>query len=351
MLGPILPLLSHQWHLSDRQAGFLLFAKFIGAFLGGSTVPKRLRNGILIGLLASCLGFIGFALSYGLYSGAFALFIAGIGLGQIIASTNILAGRRYTHRTGSALSIINIFWSLGAVLTGVFVAALLPHYSLKSLLIAFAAGFVIIALGGRFQTVQPSGTAPELQSQPLPREAILSFGILLFLYGGLETSLSQWITTFAARYTSGQAFAGQSAIVVLWASLTGGRVLTSLILRRFAERKVQRIGLFLSMLLIPMLAACTTAISLTVCCVMLGLSLSPFFPSTFALLIQLRPSARAAGMILAVSGIGAALLSWLTGILSDHAGSLRVAMAVPFAAAVGLLAVSFWTPKKEVAIP
>ena len=39
---------------------------------------------------------------------------------------------------------------------------------------------------------------------------------------------------------------------------------------------------------------------------LLGLSLAPFFPSTFALLIRNNPSAREAGFILAVSGLGAA---------------------------------------------
>jgi len=91
LLGPILPNLSHQWNLTDSQAGLLLFAKFIGAFVGGATVPKRLRNGILFGLIASFVGFGSFAFAQGLFTGALALFICGIGLGQIIASTNILS--------------------------------------------------------------------------------------------------------------------------------------------------------------------------------------------------------------------------------------------------------------------
>lgn len=354
LLGPILPTLSHQWHLSDREAGFLLFAKFIGAFVGGSTVPKRLRNGIFLGLLLSCAGFAAFAFAEGLITGGFALFMCGVGLGQLIAATNILAGRRYRARTGSALSIINFFWSLGAVITGIFVAALLPHHSLGDLLLTFASTFIVVAIGGRLQSASlPAETSASSETQPraLARRALVSFSLLLFLYGGLETCLSQWIPTYTVRYATGPSLGGQSALVVLWSALTAGRALTSMILRRVRESTLQRAGLICAALLIPVLASLSSARSLAFCCILLGLSLSPFFPSTFALLMRRRPPAREAGFILAVSGLGAAALSWLMGIVSTHVGSLRLAMVVPFLATVALLAISFLTPQPELALP
>jgi len=53
------------------------------------------------------------------------------------------------------------------------------------------------------------------------------------------------------------------------------------------------------------------------------------------------PTAREAGFILAVSGLGAAVFPWLMGTVSTHTGSLREAMAVPATLALLLLAVSF----------
>jgi FHS family glucose/mannose:H+ symporter-like MFS transporter len=354
LLGPILPALSREWHLPDYQAGLLLFAKFIGAFVGGSTVPKNLRNGIFFGLFATCAGLSAFAFSGGLITGSIALFVMGVGLGQLIASTNILAGRRYRNKTGSALSFINFFWSLGAVCIGVFVAALLPHHTLRQFLLTFAIAFVVIAIGGRLQSTRSEDDASPTQEHAivkLPRPTLICFGLMLFLYGGLETCLSQWITTFTVRYASGHVLGGQSAIVVLWTALTLGRALSSLVLRRVRESSLQRAAMLCSVVLIPALAKCSSARSLSIVCVLLGLSLSAFFPSTFALLLRRRPSARVAGFILAVSGLGAASLSWLMGIISSQAGSLRVAMVVPFLAAAGLLAASFWLPPIEAASP
>src|SRR5271156_2532767 len=113
LLGPILPILLHQWQLTDAQGGVLISAKFLGAFLGGITVLPRLRLAIITGCALCCCGFGAFALSHSLPPAAIALFFGGLGLGQLIASTNILVGRRFrAAHAGSALSSLNMFWSL-----------------------------------------------------------------------------------------------------------------------------------------------------------------------------------------------------------------------------------------------
>ncbi len=53
MLGPLMPTLLHDWRLSDQQGGLLLAAKFVGSFLGGVSVPRRLRFGVLGGMAAA----------------------------------------------------------------------------------------------------------------------------------------------------------------------------------------------------------------------------------------------------------------------------------------------------------
>jgi FHS family glucose/mannose:H+ symporter-like MFS transporter len=113
------------------------------------------------------------------------------------------------------------------------------------------------------------------------------------------------------------------------------------------EAILQRIGLALSALFLALLATTNHAPLLSLYCVLLGLSLAPFFPTTFAILMHRRPTAREAGFILAVSGLGAALFPWLMGVVSTHSGSLRIAMAVPFALAIALLLLSLKTPTRR----
>jgi FHS family glucose/mannose:H+ symporter-like MFS transporter len=357
LLGPILPLIELRWHLSDQQTGPLFFVKFVGSFLGGITVPRKLRSGILIGTLLACAGFAAFAFAGSLLPGCIALLIAGYGLGQIIASTNILAGHRYTRRTGSALSTLNFFFSLGAVLTGILVAALAPRTGLRDFLFLIATVFAATGLAGHLQTfkrvnkrsasiadpILPAAFAEDTPERLrfLSRNILLLFALFLFLYGGLETCLAGWITTFGTRYVGAHFLGGQSALVLLLAALTVGRALASFALRYTSERAVQRTGLLATALFIPALALSGNAGSLAVCSVLLGLALAPVFPTTFALLMHRSPSPREAGFILAVSGLGAAIFPWVLGIVSTRTGSLRVAMAVPAVLSLLLLTVSF----------
>jgi FHS family glucose/mannose:H+ symporter-like MFS transporter len=343
MLGPIMPSLLHDWRLTDQQGGLLLAAKFVGSFLGGVSVPRRLRLGVLGGMAFACAGFGAFALSGGLASGAACLFVGGFGLGQIIASTNIVVGRRYREHTGSALASVNFFWSLGAVACGLIAAAVLPRYHLRGPLLVFAASFLVIGLGGILNPSRRAAAKGEdsgAEVEALPVRVLVRFAVLLFLYGGLETCMTGWLTTYTLRFSDVRLLGGQSAIVLLWSALTAGRAISSAALRVMREATLQRIGLGLSALWIAALVTTHHGPLLSLYCVLLGLSLAPFFPTTFALLMKRRPTAREAGFILAVSGLGAALFPWLMGFVSTQSGSLRTAMVVPMLLAVGLLALS-----------
>jgi FHS family glucose/mannose:H+ symporter-like MFS transporter len=348
MLGPVLPTLAHDWHLADSQSGLLLAAKFIGSFVGGVSVPRRLRFGILGGMLFACLGFGAFALAGGLILGCACLFVSGFGLGQIIASTNILAGLRYREHTGSALASLNFFWSLGAVACGLIAAAVLPRFHLQGPLLTFAGLFLFTGLGGLLGSARKQATMSITDEvSALPKQTLVYFAALLFLYGGLETCMTGWLTTYTLRFSDLHLLGGQSPMVLLWVALTVGRALASAALRFMREAVLQRIGLALSALFLALLATTNHAPLLSLYCVLLGLSLAPFFPTTFAILMHRRPTAREAGFILAVSGLGAALFPWLMGVVSTHSGSLRIAMAVPFALAIALLLLSLKTPTRR----
>ena len=348
LLGPILPALSHDWKLTDQQGGILLAAKFVGSFLGGVSAPRRLRFGVLGGMVFACLGFGAFALSGGLAAGAGSLFVGGFGLGQIIASTNILAGRRYREHTGSALASLNFFWSLGAVACGVIVAAVMPRFALRGPLLMFAGMFLLTGVAGAARTarVDVAGVREESVGA-LPRSVLVRFAVLLFLYGGLETCMTGWLTTYTLRFSDVRLMGGQSAIVLLWAALTAGRALSSGALRVMREATLQRWALGASAVLIALLATTNRGPLMSLYCVLLGLSLAPFFPTTFALLIKRGPTAREAGFILAVSGLGAALFPWMMGAISTASGSLRVAMVVPLVLAAGLLGLSLMPSRTD----
>lgn len=355
LLGPILPVLARQWEMVDSQSGLLMMAKFCGAFLGGVTVSRKLRQSLLVGLIAGTLGFGGFAIAPGMSVGCVCLFVGGFGLGQIITSVNILAGRRFTAHRGSALAMLNFSFSLGAMLSALLSAWLLPRFALRGLLECFAGLFL---LGGISLLVQMrrDGSSPEefqeaeVEGAPqigLSRRMFLYFAGLLILYGGLETCLSGWLTTFALRYGDKTLAVSEYTTLLLWLSLTVGRAGASAVMLRVGEKTVQRWGLGLAAVFTAALAMAHSAVTIAGFAVLLGLSLAPFFPATWALLMAERPTARQAGIVLAVSGLGAAALPWMMGIVSTQTGSLQIALALPFAAAVGLLGMSWLARRRD----
>ncbi|HUZ96228.1 MAG TPA: MFS transporter [Edaphobacter sp.] len=346
LLGPILPLLTRQWHLLDAQSGLLLLAQFCGSFAGGVSVSRYLRRSLLTGLFAAAAGFGLFSVASGLAAACTGLFLGGFGLGQIIASTNIIAGRRYTEHRGSALALLNFSWSFGAMLSPLLAAWLLPRFALRGMLECFAALFLVAGLA---MTVEIGGMPEEIESAEAPAESkqlrwgvFLYFAALLVLYGGLETCLSGWLTTYALRYGDKTLAISEYTTLLLWMALTAGRAGSSVVMLRIGEKTVQRWGMALAVIFTAGLATAHSAMGIAVFAVLLGFSLAPFFPSTFALLMTEKPAARQAGIVLAVSGLGAAALPWLMGVVSTRTGSLQVALALPLAAAILLLVMSLW---------
>jgi fucose permease len=303
-------------------------------------------------MTAGAVGFGGFAVAPSMSVGCVGLFVGGFGLGQMITSVNILAGRRFTAHRGSALAMLNFSFSLGAMLSALLAAWLLPQFALRGLLECFATLFavgvvaLVAQMRGNGESAEEFDRA-SVETEPrvgLSGRVYLYFAALLVLYGGLETCLSGWLTTFALRYGDKTLAVSEYTTLLLWMSLTVGRVGASAVMLRVGEKTVQRWGLGLAAVFTAAMAKAHSAVTIAGFAVLLGLSLAPFFPSTWALLMAERPTARQAGVVLAVSGLGAAGLPWLMGVVSTRAGSLQVALALPFAAALGLLGMSLLAP-------
>jgi FHS family glucose/mannose:H+ symporter-like MFS transporter len=358
LLGPILPLLARRWHLDDAQSGQLLLAQFCGSFLGGVSVSSRLRRDLLVGLAAAGIGLLGFANAPGLAWACAAMALGGAGIGRTITAINIVAGRRFTVNRGSALMRLNFTWSFGAMLSPLLAAWLAPRYALDGLLDGFAGLFLVAAIALLVQA-RGLGNEPAFsnssETHRLSGRVFLYFGALMILYGGLETCLNGWLTTFALRYghptqaTSALA-SSEYTMVLMLLGLTLGRAVASLLLLKMRDATLQRIGLALAAAFTIALAKAGSSEAIALFALLLGLSLAPVFPATFSLIMAARPTARQAGVIMAASGLGAAALPWLMGVVSTHTGSLQIALTLPFAAAAIMLGLSLLPAREDAAV-
>ena len=353
LLGPILPLLARQWNLTDSALGLLIASQMLGAFTGGVTTSRNLRRALFVGCLSAFAGYLLLARAVasptGRTAGCIALLFAGYGLGQLITAINLVAGRRATINRGSTLSLLNFSWALGAVLWTFFIATIALRYPLANVLTALSIAFAILAVPRiieffRRTAAEPTAPAPAATSTGLPIKVFAYFATLLVIYGGLETSLSAWLTTYSLRYGNHSLAISIYSTAIFWIALTSGRAIASAALLRVAEKTLLRLTLLVAVLATTALALSHSAILIAICAAIIGLALAPWFPITFSLLVGHQPKPSQAGTVIAVSALGAALLPWLMGITSTHSGSLQVALTLPLAAGVALLVLSFLTP-------
>ncbi len=343
LLGCILPQLSAQWHLRDKDAGLLLLVQFAAASSGALLVRRNLWKALACGFGLFGIGGVCIFLLQQRSLPIFAVY--GLGLGLAMTSNNMLAGRRHPNRMGSALAIQNFAWSAGAVACPILVAQFLRHAASGS-----AFGLIgLLAIPFAFLPVLADrrDVAGSIEFGPAPagsKEAatIVYFALLAFLYVGMEASVGNWMSTYATRATAWNFAGGSLALTVFWAALLLGRAMTPVMLRFLTERRLYRAAVVATIAGISLLLAAHSPPVLLAGSALTGLSLAPLFPLILSLFLGEIGGSRNAGWVFAVAGLGGAVLSWLTGTVSSGTGSLRIGLMVPGAAALLMMALITW---------
>ncbi len=328
LLGPVLPWLTARWHLSDAAAGALFTIQFAGSIVVGAL------SGLIVGRFGStrtlCAGYVlmsaGFAgLALGDRTiGTIAIAVAGIGLGCVVPTTNLLVARLAPERAASALGALNFCWGIGAAtwpviisrctpVPGVHVALLLASF----LLMAVAARMV----GARFP-VHALRVAAGAPAAVLSGRRLAVFGLCIALYSGIESAFGGWITEYTRRLTIEAATMRWETIAsAFWGGLAGGRGLAAIALTRRFENATLFAGLLLVGAALATLLAVSGLSPVFAVAVLCGLGLSPSFPVTMAALSREMPPNVAQPMV-ALGSLGAAIVPWLVGAISSRTGSL-----------------------------
>ena len=286
LLGPMLPILIARWALNDTQAGNLFLVQFLASLVGVQLAGVLLtrwgfRPAFLLGLLSMACGVAT------LYMGSLALGLAsvaayGLGLGLIIPTNNLLIAEigssagaglsssdsssdssrdssgdssRASSRassSASAVSLLNFFWGVGAVLCSVMVAWTAAHRLLPFFLGAVALFLLLLALAMRrlpFPAAAKSSEAESAESSAssswrdlAKSPAIWLFAAVFFLYPGAETAVGGWIGSYASRLGSRGAAMASMMPAFFWSALTVGRAFATAFLHHFSERRVLRAG-------------------------------------------------------------------------------------------------------------
>jgi fucose permease len=326
-------------------------AALAGVQLAGVLLARwGFRPAFLSGLLLMACGVAT------LYMGSLSLGLAsvaayGLGLGMIIPTDNLLiaeigsgTGSGLASRDSSrasAVSLLNFFWGVGAVLCSLMVAWTAAHKLLPLFLGAVALFLILLAFAMRNLPFPAAATSAKSSASSSWRglaksPTIWIFAAVFFLYPGAETAVGGWIGSYVSRLGSRGAALASMMPAFFWLALTVGRALGTAFLRHFSERRVLRAGYAAGaagiglMLWAPALAGVIGGALIT------GLSFAMLYPITVAWFSQrFGVAARSIGALMfSLAAVGPAVIPWMVGVISHATGSLRAGLLLPLGATV-----------------
>ncbi|MCU1272237.1 MAG: hypothetical protein JWN74_3531 [Acidobacteriaceae bacterium] len=339
-IGPMLPILSARWSLTDARAGSLIFFQFFSSMLGmllsGVFVQRwGYRFTLIAGAVLMASGMALLASGPWLL-GIAAVCILGIGYGLTTPAGNLRTAEINPARSASALNVINAVWGVGAMSSPFLVAIAQREHHPAYFLYGTAAALIALLLLPLLFTRFVPDTHAHVDSPPgdtsFWKDSVLPLICLLFfVYVGTETSFGAWIATYARRVDAkAHAFATLTPSFY-WGALLLGRAVAPITLRFYSPIAIARAGLGVAMLGGLALVAAHGIKLVVVGAVLAGLGLASIFPISVSLLPGWfgASARRASGAVFASGNVGGAVVPWFMGEVSTHAAGLRAAFVVP----------------------
>jgi fucose permease len=349
LLGPLLPILSARWSLNYLQAGSLFTAQFLGStagvFISGILVSRwGFRFAINTGLLVMALG-VGTLAFSSRPLGVICILCDGVGLGLAIPAINLFVAAVNPERRGAALSLLNFYWSVGAVACPFIVAVASRVDRIGWFLILLASFLALVFFGiaavpSSFVEPVPVPLPSEKRSSAPPEyrnwQALGVLAALFFLYVGAENAFGGWIASYARSLRTSSPTLPVMTPSFFYAALMIGRWIAPTGLKRAGEIVIARAGLLIACVGMAGLLVSRTIPLVVISVAVAGLGLSAVYPITISRLShEFGPAAARAGSIMfTMANFGGASLPWVVGYGSHEFHDLRVGMAVPLIAAV-----------------
>jgi fucose permease len=348
--GPLLPVMAARWGLRDVQSGGFFAAEFAASTVGAIFSPHRLRRNLPTGYALMTTGVLLLTvasqtaqptLGHSLALTAFALI--GLGIGLSVTATNLYVGRAAEERRrgdrARGLSIVNLWWGIGAVACPWLIAATEDGGWLRAflVLVALSAALMFFGLAPQLRFAETPSLIPARTSLRQDAGLLAFFAAFLFLYVGVENTVSGWITTYAHRFSGLTVEDAGLLVSLFWVALLTGRALGSALLRRLPERAVLLPSLVLALAAVAALLEPHRTGVVLMAVALAGAGFGPVFPLGVARLLARVSDHRNTGWVFAMCASGGAVLPWLTGLVSTRTGSLRLGFAVAVGAMAAIL--------------
>ena len=354
MLGPLIPILSARWAISDAVAGSLFTSQFTGSTLGvalSSILLPRLgfKSVLTSGMFWMACGVAGLGLS-GWPNGLAAVFFYGIGFGIAVPTGNLWISSLYREHDTGALNLINMSWGIGAIIGPIVIAALVKSQHLDAFYWGLTVVLVLVGVSVFLGATHSSDGTGAVANQKIVSSwkwrSALIFGALFFLYVGSENAFSGWIASHAKRLSAADS-AWALTPSFFWITLVAGRGFAPFVLRRFSDSVVATGGLVLAILGAALILSAHNWHQAAAYALIAGIGFAPVYPIVISWMTRSFGDAatRVAGSMFALAGFGAATMPWLVGAIAQKYGSLRLGLIVPLIGLLSILTIFYTSPE------
>ena len=341
LIGQVLPILARHFSLNDLQVSYFFPAQFAGSLIGTyftSRFARRnnFRAATVLGGVLMASGIL--LMNIDLFSICLIGFlINGIGIGMTLPSINMLVLELNPERSGSALSILNFCWGLGAIVCKPFVDLCstadnigLTTFILASPLLLFALLLFISASKKKTGESKIPAT-DETDAVPIWTMPIAwMIALFNFIHVGFESGVGGWLTTYTGRLDGQPIVHWISPTLLYFSFFVIGRGVAPALFRFLNESKMLMLGLLIVLFGMILTISASTVIALSLGAAVAGFGTSWIFPTNVARFSKtFGPTATRRATPLFICGtLGAVSSTWLIGFISNQTGSLRSGMYV-----------------------
>ncbi len=350
LLGPLVPLLTSRWAITNLLAGYLFTAQFLGSLAGVSLSSLLTRRWGFQRLLVAGTVLMGMGVGtvwFAPWPESIVCVVSyGIGLGLVIPTSNILIAQIHRSRPSAALNTLNFAWGLGAVASSVWVGILTVMHGVGIGLACLGVAIVASSFLIEF-SLEPLELESALEPpRPAPLEGrrrknlfrAVAIGLMFYLYVGTENSVAGWVAAFAKQVIHRGHGPWVLAPGFFWAALLGGRAIAPGILKRISDRALLMIELPVAVVGIALLTASHSIGIVFAATVIAGAGLAMIFPGAIAMLTEHfgKAASQAGGFMFGLAALGGATLPWGVGYLTTRTGDFRAGLAIPLAGALAM---------------
>ena len=331
-LGSILPQLTEKLGFDNLQSASLVAFMPVGSLVGsiffGPVVDRYGHKSMLILCsLILLLGLQGVAFFKEVYLLQMSIFLIGLGGGVLNGETNALASDiSEPHEKGTRLSILGVFYGVGAISIPMLLRFLSAYYSYNQILNGLGA-IMLIAI---FFFMAVSFPAPK-QAKGFPikkgigllkEKGLLLLSFMLFFQSGIEVCCSTWTTSYFKQVTEITPAQGLTALTLMIIGLSLSRIVLAVVYRSVKQEKVLPYSLIIGIVGFGLLTNSPDYLRAYAGMFLIGAGLAATVPTILSLIggMFAELSGTAFSIALAVGLCGQIVFNYSTGALSQVFG-------------------------------